>query len=99
MAVQPPLQGLLRCDPTRHTAWRPVLAARGKTQAALRADLLRHLGVAESAKYSSMTVALRLDLTKNLSLSHAADFHHGLLDVSAIWLLRFVEFGATVSLR
>ncbi len=26
-----------------------------------------------------MTVVLRLGLTKNLSLSHAADFHHGLL--------------------
>ncbi len=55
------------------------LAARGKSQAALRADLFRQLGVAESAKYSSMPVVLRLDLTKNLALSHAADFHHGLL--------------------
>ena len=55
------------------------LAARGKTRAALRADLFRQLCVAESAKYSSMPVVQRLDLTKNLSLSHAADFRHGLL--------------------
>ena len=54
------------------------LAARGKSRAALRADLVRQLCVAKSAIYSSMTVVSRLDLTKNLSLSHAADFHHGL---------------------
>ncbi len=53
-----------------------LLAASGKTPAALRADLFRQLGVAKSAKYSSMTVVSRLDLTKNLSLSYAADFHH-----------------------
>ncbi len=56
-----------------------ALAARGKSRAVLRADLFRQLCVARSAKYSSMSVVWRLDLTKNLSLSHAADFHHGLL--------------------
>ena len=57
----------------------PGLAARGKSQAALRAALFRHLCVAKSAKYSSMPVVSRLDMTKNCSLSHSADFHHGLL--------------------
>ncbi len=35
------------------------LAARGKSQAAPRADLFRQLYVAESAKYDRMTVVLR----------------------------------------
>ena len=56
-----------------------ALAARGKSQPAPRADLFRQLCVPESAKYSSMPVVRRLDLTKNLSLSAADDFHHGLL--------------------
>jgi len=56
-----------------------ILRARGKSRAALRADLFRRLSVARSSKYSRMTVVSRLDLAKNLSLSHAADFHHRLL--------------------
>ncbi len=59
--------------------WPEPLAAHGKSQTAPRADLFRQLCVAKSAKYSSMPVVLRLDLTKNLSPSPAADFHHGLL--------------------
>ncbi len=45
-------------------------------QTAPRADLFRQLCVAKSAKYSSMPVVWRLDLTKNLSLSLAAAFSH-----------------------
>ena len=55
------------------------LAARGRSQSALRADFFRQLCVPKFAKYSSMPVIWRLDLTKNLSLSPADDFCHGLL--------------------
>ncbi len=67
---------LERWNHHQYSSW---LATRGKSRAALRADLFRQLCVAESAKYSSMTVVQRLDPTNNLSLSHATDFHHGLL--------------------
>ena len=58
-----------------------ALADRGRSRTALRVDLFRQLGVAKSAKYSSMPVVWRLDLTKNLSLSARSDFYHGLLGV------------------
>ncbi len=75
---------LYKVEPRTHQ-----LAARGKSQAALRADLSRQLCVAESAKYSSMTVVPCLDLTKNLLLPLAADFHTSLLDRDCRWVLRY----------
>jgi len=56
-----------------------VLTTRGKTRAALRAGLFRQIGVGKSLKISDLPAIFRLDLTENSSLSHAADFRHGLL--------------------
>jgi len=56
-----------------------VLGARGESQTASRADLLRQLCVAEPRNTPGIPAVRRLDLTKNLSLSLAEHFHHGLL--------------------
>ncbi len=55
------------------------LAACGKSQTALRADLFRHNCVPESLKITNIHAILRLVLTKNFSLSFAEHFHHRLL--------------------
>ena len=58
---------------------RPALAVRGESQTAPRADLFRQLCVAEPRNIPDIPAVRRLDLAKNLSLSIAVHFHHGLL--------------------
>ncbi len=57
-----------------------VLAARGESQTAPRADLFRQPSVPESRDTTSIPAIRRLGLTKNLSLWIAEHFHPGLLD-------------------
>lgn len=61
-----------------------ALAARGRSRSALRAALFRQLFVANSRKIPDIPAILRLDLTKNCSLSQAADFYHGLLAIASV---------------
>jgi hypothetical protein len=55
------------------------LEARGENQTAPRPDLFRQAFVAEPRNTPGMPAVRRLDLTKNLSVSLAEHFHHGLL--------------------
>ncbi|MCG8462293.1 MAG: hypothetical protein MI919_38910 [Holophagales bacterium] len=73
---------------------RPHLAARGKSRVALRAAFFRQLFVAKSRKTTSIPAILRLDLTKNCSLSPATDFHHGLLAITLAVLISLSGCGA-----
>jgi len=56
-----------------------VLAACGKTQAALRAGLFRRLCVGKSRNILGFPTIFRLDPAKKSSLSPTAGFHHRLL--------------------